>query len=106
MPPNTPTNTPSKPKAIEGTEISASGLVQMAKAEMVNLMARVKVKGLEVVGEHLPTVPPWAVQFAGWGKEWWRAERVSKVVEGFVPRRELDAVVIEGQLVFCIRRRD
>jgi nucleoporin NDC1 len=61
-------------------------------------MERVKSKGFEVVDGYLPTVPVWVVDVVGWWKEWWRTERLSKVVEGSLPRRELDIVVIEGQL--------
>ena len=102
VPPNTPAGTPAKGKAVE----AASSSVTLSRS-INRLVDDAKNKGREVVSGHLPALPiPMLVvagrglrvvgDFAGWTKEWWRAERLGKVVEGCLPRRELDILVIEG----------
>ena len=41
-------------------------------------------------------VPELIKEIVRWGSDWWTTERVSKVVEGWLPRRDLDIVVIDG----------
>ena len=41
-------------------------------------------------------VPELVKEIVRWGSDWWTTERVSKVVEGWLPRRDLDIVVIDG----------
>jgi hypothetical protein len=38
------------------------------------------------------------IEMVKWVRGWWTAERLGKVVEGCLPRRELDVLVIEGTL--------
>jgi nucleoporin NDC1 len=47
-----------------------------------------------VVGRNAPA---WATDVMQRWVEWWTKERVSKVVEGCLPRRSLDVVVVEGK---------
>lgn len=79
-----PPNTPAKPKAIEGP-----ALVESTKKALNGHVGR----GKDWVGGHVPKL---VGEVVGWGMDWWTAERVSKVVEGWLPRRDLDVVVIEG----------
>ena len=59
-----------------------------------------KSKGKEVVNGFLPAMPAlvvlaghWIVgDAAGWMREWWEAERLGKVMEGCLLRRELDVL--------------
>jgi len=67
-------------------------------------------KGGEVVSGYISSVPlPASMEMVrevggkgvrvfrdviGWTGEWWRAERLGRVVEGCLPRRELDVLVI------------
>lgn len=93
-------------KAIKGKEASVktAGVGANALGFGLGLVERVKGKGKEVVNGYLPTLPVSVVvvghglvgDAAGWAKKWWRAERLGKVVEGCLPRRELDVLVIEG----------
>ena len=101
VPPNTPAGTPVKGKAVLGAggslPINFNGLVQQAKQ-----------KGKEIVSGYLPSMPMPVVAVvagqgfgvagdaAGWIQEWWKAERLGKVVEGCLPRRELDILVVGG----------
>lgn len=48
-------------------------------------------------------VPLWARSVAGeWG-DWWGRERLSKVMEVSLPRREIDVLVVEGGILFLHR---
>lgn len=94
-PPNTPVSTPAKPIAIE-SGVAGGSLVQSTKAEVNGMLGRVKGKAVDFVNLYSPV---WVGEAVVWGTEWWRAERVSKVVEGCLPRRELDIVAIEGELI-------
>lgn len=70
----------------------------------LGIVEKVKGKGKEVMNGFLPAMPVLVVlaghgivgDAAGWTKEWWNTERLGKVVEGCLPRRELDVLVIEG----------
>ena len=44
-------------------------------------------------------VPELVKEIVRWGSDWWTTERVSKVVEGWLPRRDLDIVVIDGMFL-------
>jgi hypothetical protein len=37
-------------------------------------------------------------------EEWWSRERKDRVMDGYVPNRELDALIVEGALVFGLTR--
>ena len=50
-------------------------------------------RGQDWVTGHIPEL---VKEVVGWVSDWWTTERVSKVVEGWLPRKDLDAVVIDG----------
>ena len=50
-------------------------------------------RGQDWVTEHIPEL---VKEVVGWVSDWWTTERVGKVVEGWLPRKDLDAVVIDG----------
>ena len=93
VPPNTPANTPVKPKAIEGPT-----LVENTKKALSGHVGR----GKDWVAGRVPEL---VKEIVRWGSDWWTTERVSKVVEGWLPRRDLDIVVIDGmfpEIVYLI----
>jgi nucleoporin NDC1 len=42
-------------------------------------------------------VPPWAKEVGAVWASWWKKEKLGKVVEGCLPFRELDALVVDGK---------
>ena len=81
-------------KTLGGGDISK--LVSSAKAETQAW----KTKVVETIEKNL--IPRVACEAKEWVQTWWTRERVHKVVEGVLPNRKLDALIVDGTFPpFC-----
>ncbi|KZP26794.1 hypothetical protein FIBSPDRAFT_918061 [Athelia psychrophila] len=86
MPLRAPPNTPAKGvPAAAAPEAPVAGLG-------LGLVVQARGKGRALVGLY---VPAWLGGAPGWGRAWWRGERLGKIVEASLPRRDMDVLAIE-----------
>lgn len=83
-----------------------SEVVKRSEEELSKIVTNVteetkawKGKLVELVERNLNLAPRWVCEMREKVRGWWVRERVNKVVEGALPNRKLDALVVEGMSV-------
>jgi nucleoporin NDC1 len=101
----------------KGKEVSASTTTNTIGTNLhklyLSLLSQTKTKLHGLINMYTPPLIPVLLlaghgvieDAVGWAGEWWEGERLGKVVEGALPRRELDVLVIGGtssSSLFCV----
>ena len=95
----------------KGKEVSASPATNKSTSTgmslhklYLSLLSLIKTKLHGLINTYTPPLIPVLLlagrgvieDVVGWAGEWWEGERLGKVMEGALPRRELDVLVIGG----------
>jgi len=77
--------------------IGVAPQVAVSTKQSTGLVNRLKDKVLCTFGDlAVRNLPTWILETSGRWAAWWKRERINKVVEACLPRREVDVLIIEG----------